>query len=67
MVTVYTYYKNHDTQDLIKSQEFTEVAIKGLKVNWYRENRSIDDPDLKGYVTISEKTFNRLTRKTKPI
>jgi len=67
MATVYTHYKNHDTSDLIKSQEFKDTGIKGIPTYWYRNNLSIETPDLTGYVTISEKKFNRLTRKNQTL
>lgn len=62
MVTIYKFLKNHDTGDLIKSQEFTETNITGIHIYYYRNNVSIDTPDLKGYVEISEKKYNRLMR-----
>ena len=62
MKTVYTYYKNSNTGDVIKSQEFTETKIK-FPVYYYRNKQPIDTPDLTGYVKISEKKYNRLVRK----
>ena len=63
MKTIYKYLKNHETGDLIKSQEFTEINITGIPIYYYRNDKSIDAPNLKGYVNISEKKYNRLMRK----
>jgi len=65
MATKYTYYKNSNTFDLIVKQEFTETRTK-FPVYYYRDNKSIDTPDLKGYVEISEKKFKRESRKLTP-
>jgi hypothetical protein len=62
MKTTYKYLKNHETGDLIKSQEFTETNITGMPIYYYRNDKSIDTPNLKGYVAISEKKYNRLMR-----
>tara|TARA_R110000796_G_C14214252_1_gene393683 strand:+ start:279 stop:482 length:204 start_codon:yes stop_codon:yes gene_type:complete len=62
MVTKYRFLKNHNTGDLIKSQEFTETNITGIPIYYYRNNKSIDTPNLKGYVDVSEKKYNRLMR-----
>lgn len=65
MKTTYTYLKNSNTGDLILKQEFSETNIKGIPIYYYRDNKSIDIPNLNGYVEISEKTYNRLKRKNK--
>lgn len=62
MRTIYAHYKNSNTGDLIKSQEFTETTVK-FPINFYRNNKSIDTPDLTGYVFISEKKYKREIRK----
>lgn len=64
MVTIYKYYKNSNTGDTIKSQEFTETIID-FPIYYYRNNQSIETPDLTGYVEISEKKYNRIIRKQK--
>jgi len=64
MITTYKYYKNSNTGDIIKSQEFTETQIKGIPIYYYRNNESIETPDLTGYVEISEKKYNRIKRKS---
>lgn len=53
MKTTYNHFKNHETGDLIKSQEFTETSITGMPIYYYRNNKSIDTPNLKGYVKIN--------------
>lgn len=63
MKTTYNHFKNHETGDLIKSQEFTETSITGMPIYYYRNNKSIDTPNLKGYVKISEKKYNNLKLK----
>jgi len=64
MVTIYKYWKNSNTGDVISSQEFTETKI-GFPIYYYRNNKSIETPDLTGYVEISEKKYNRIKRKRK--
>ena len=64
MITTYKYYKNSNTGDIIKSQEFTETKID-FPIYYYRDNQEIDTPDLTGYVEISEKKYNRIKRKQK--
>lgn len=64
MKTIYKYWKNSNTGDVIMSQEFTETSID-FPINYYRNNKSIDTPDLTGYVEISEKKYRRIKRKTK--
>jgi len=62
MKTIYRYLKNSNTNDVIVEQKFTETSID-FPICYYRNNQSIDIPDLTGYVEISEKKFNRLKRK----
>lgn len=64
MITTYKYLKNSNTGDVIHSQEFTETDID-FPIYYYRNNESIDTPDLTGYVEISEKKYNRIKRKQK--
>ncbi|MBP9793311.1 MAG: hypothetical protein KBC56_04865 [Flavobacterium sp.] len=66
MKTILTYYKNSNTSELLFTQEFTETDIKGIPVYFYDKNRKKIEPnDLKGFVKISEKKFNRETKKLK--
>lgn len=64
MVTTYRYYKNSNTGDIFKSQEFTEIPFDS-PIYYYRHNKQIETPDLTGYVEISEKKYNRIKRKQK--
>ena len=64
METIYTYLKNSNTGDVIMKQEFKSETLK-FPTNFYRNHKSIDKPDLSGYVAISEKTYKRLLRKQK--
>jgi len=66
MKTTITYYKNSNTGELLFTQEFTETEITGIPVYFFDANRkSTDRRDLKGFVKISEKKFNRETKKLK--
>tara|TARA_R110000787_G_scaffold285651_1_gene401928 strand:+ start:818 stop:1018 length:201 start_codon:yes stop_codon:yes gene_type:complete len=64
MKTLYKYYKNSNTNDLVMSQEFTETRIK-QPILFYRDKKSIDYPNLLGYVQLSKRKFERYTRKYK--
>lgn len=57
-------WKNSNTGDVIQSQEFTETSVQ-FPVFYYRDNKSIETPNLTGYVVISEKKYNRIIRKSK--
>ena len=65
MKIIYKYYKNSNTGDIIKSQEFTETKIKNIPVYFYRNGREIAYVDMDGYVEISERKYNRILRKNK--
>lgn len=60
-----TYLKNSNTGDIITRQEFPDTKITGIPIYYYRNNKDIGNPDLKGYVEISEKLYLRLKRKSK--
>lgn len=68
MKTIYKYWKNSNTDDIIMSQEFTETEID-FPIEYYRPNPNtgtvlnINIPDMIGYVEISEKKYNRIKRK----
>ena len=62
MKTIYTYLKNSNTGDIITKQEFTECIIN-FPTLYYRDNKSIDIPDLSGYIEITEKKYKQLMRK----
>lgn len=65
MITTNTYYKNSNTGELIIKQEFTETNIKLLTYIFYYDKyrKSIDTQNLIGFVPISEKKFNKESKK----
>lgn len=65
MKTVYNYYKNSNTGELLKSQTFTETDIKNLAVNFYDVNGKKVGENLKldGFVPINQKKFERASKK----
>ena len=62
MTVLYTYLKNSNTGDIILKQEFTNTAIKGIPIHYYRNKQIIENPDLTGYVKINEKKAKRLLK-----
>jgi len=63
MKTVYTYYKNSNTGELIMKQEFTESRINFPKNFYNYSGKSIEEQNLIGFVEVSEKKFNRECKK----
>jgi len=65
MKTIYKYYKNSNTGEVMKSQEFTETKIKGTPTYFYGlDGKGIgENLDTNGFVEISEKKWKRLKRK----
>ena len=65
MKTIYKYYKNSNTGEVIKSQEFTETKITGIPIYFYSLDGSKigGNLDTTGFVEISEKKGERLNRK----
>jgi hypothetical protein len=65
MKTVYKFYKNSNTEELLMSQEFTETNIKNIPIYFYNVDRKKvgENLDLKGFVEINEKKFNRYSKK----
>ena len=65
MKTIYKYYKNSNTGEVIKSQEFTETKITGIPIYFYSLDGSKigENLDTTGFVEISEKKGERLNRK----
>jgi len=59
MTTTYTYYKNSNTGEILMKQHFSDTSIKFPDYFYDWNKKSIDTPDLTGFVEISEKTFNR--------
>lgn len=62
MKTVYTYFKNSNTGDVVMKQEFKELSFEQPPY-YYRNKKAIDAPDLTGYVEISEKKYLRESKK----
>ena len=63
MKTTLTYYKNSNTGQLIMKQSFSETKIKFPDYYYDKNRKRIDAPDLTGFVEISEKKFNRESKK----
>jgi hypothetical protein len=61
MKTVYKFYKNSNTGELVKTQEFTETSIKGIPIYFYNtEGKCIGkNLSLEGFVEIKEKKFKK--------
>jgi hypothetical protein len=61
MKTIIKFYKNSNTGELIKSQEFTETDIKGIPIYFYNtEGKCIgENLSLEGFVEIKEKKFKK--------
>ena len=58
MKTILKYWKNSNTGELVKSQEFTETSIDFPNYFYDTEGKSIgENLDLKGFVEIKEKKF----------
>jgi hypothetical protein len=53
------FWKNSNTNHLLKSVEITETKIQGLPIRWYNVDGSSAGENLviKGYVEIKEKKF----------
>lgn len=66
MKTVYTHYKNSNTGQMLRSQEFTETTIKAPKYFYNLSGECVgENLVLDGYVQISEKKWNVAKRKLK--
>lgn len=64
MITNYKYYKNSNTGVLIMKQWFESDIMTNLPICFYNsDSKSIDTPDLTGFVEISEKKFNQESKK----
>ena len=65
MKAIYKYYKNSNTGEVMKSQEFTETKIKRIPTYFYGlDGKCIgENLDINGFVEISEKKWKRLKRK----
>lgn len=63
MKTTLTYYKNSNTGDLIIKQHFSEISFESPDYFYDKNKKSIDIPNLAGFVEISEKKFNRESKR----
>ena len=59
MQTTLTFYKNSNTGELIMKQHFSDISFESPDFFYDKDRKSIDIPDLNGFVEISEKKFNR--------
>lgn len=59
MKTELTFYKNSNTGEIIMKQHFSDISFKCPDYFYDWNTKSIDTPDLNGFVEISEKTFHR--------
>ena len=59
MKTIIKYWKNSNTNELLKSQEFTETNITNIPIFFYdlKGKKVGENLDLKGFVEIKEKKF----------
>lgn len=64
MTTHYSYYKNSNTGELIKKVTRTGTPIKWPDYFYDIKGNKLIEPNLDGFVKISEKKWNRLKRKT---
>ena len=69
MKTIYTYYKNSNTGELMMTQEFTETRITEIPVFFYGlDGKKLgENLDTVGFVEISEKKWEREKRKSKSL
>lgn len=67
MKVTYKHWKNSNTGHLLKTQEFTETDITGIPVYFYDADgkKCGENLELVGYVEVSEKKFNRESKKLK--
>lgn len=61
MKIINKFWKNSNTGELIKSQEFKETDIKDMPIYYYNiEGKKVgENLDLKGFVEIKEKKFKK--------
>lgn len=61
MVTIYKFWKNSNTGQLLKSQEFKETSIKDIPINFYDldGNKVGENLSLKGFAQIKPKKFKK--------
>jgi len=57
------FLKHSNSGDIALEQIFTETSIKGLPKYYYLNGNSMqEDMDLKGFIEISKKTYERLLK-----
>lgn len=59
METIYTYYKNSNTGEIVFKQHFKSISFKCDDYFYDWDRKSIEKPDLTGFVEISEKKFRK--------
>ena len=61
MRTIYKFYKNSNTGELVKTQQFIETGITGIPVYFYNtEGKCVGkNLTLEGFVEIKEKKFKK--------
>jgi hypothetical protein len=60
------HYKNSNTGEMIKKVSYASDVIKGIPDGYYGiDKQPIENPDLTGFVLISEKKFLREQKKLK--
>lgn len=67
MKVINKYFKNSNTGEILKSQEFTETRITGIPIYFYDINGQpveVEIP-LKGFVEINEKHFLKAKNNSK--
>ena len=62
MRTIYTYYKNSNTGQLIKEQRFEDISFVCPVFQYDCNGKQINPVDLAGFVRISEQKFIRECR-----
>lgn len=67
MKTTYTHFKNSNTGQMVRMQEFTETPITGIPKYFYDLNgeKIGEDMELDGFVQVSEKKWNIAKRQSK--
>ncbi len=67
METIYTYYKNSNTNEILIKQHFSGISFECPDYFYDWNKKSIEIPDLTGFVEISEKNFNKIVKRRKKI
>lgn len=60
MTTIYKFWKNSNTNELLKSQEFTDIYFNAPIFYYDLEGNKVgEDLELIGFVEIKEKKFKK--------